>query len=162
MNIRNYSVCLMLGVLSLTACSTSKQARSIKSDINGNWVLQSSNIEGISGKLSAKVFNEAPLACFTGSMWTLNANNSLGTYSLVNPASECSSIKRNIRWTLYETKDSPIMFQFKRLDDKRNPMDDNNGFRCTVTMPDDHTMQLRSAIIVEGVSGNIVYNFVKN
>lgn len=161
MKIGKYSACLLLAMVLLGACATSKQARSMRNDIDGKWVLQSSHIEGITGKLSAKVFNEADLACFTGSIWHLDAHNSLGTYSLVNPASQCPSLQRNIRWSLYEAKDAPIMFQFKRLDDKKKSMDDNNGFRCTLTMANENTMQLKSAIIVEGISGYIVYNFIK-
>lgn len=162
MKIRNYSICLILVAALFTSCAASKQARSMRSDINGNWVLQSSNIEGIAGNLAAKVFNEAALDCFTGSIWHFDANNSLGSYSLVSTASPCPTLERRIRWSLFEVKDAPIMFQFKRLDDKNNPMDDNNGFRSILTMANANSMQWKSAIMVNGVAGNIVYNFVKN
>lgn len=143
------------------SCASSKEGRSTRKTIDGDWILQSINTEGISASFTAKVFNEADLSCFTGSTWTFNSHNSLGSYSLVNPSAKCVVLQRNIRWSIYESKDVPLLFQFKRLDDKFKPMDDNNGFRLNITMPDANTLQLKSAISLEGKSGNIVYNFVK-
>ncbi|MDO9374121.1 MAG: lipocalin family protein [Bacteroidota bacterium] len=148
-------------VISFTACSVSKEGRSIRKSINGDWNLQSVNVEGIDSKLKAKVFNEADLECFIGSSWNFVSNNGMGSYTLVGNTSGCSSLTRSIRWSVYEPKGADKEFQFKRLDDKKNPMDDNNGFRMAVGTLTETTMQLKSAITFEGKAGNIVYNFVK-
>lgn len=161
MKILNYGFGFLMMVGLLSACATSKQGRSMKNSIDGSWTLQTVNTEGINAKFTAKVFNEANLSCFVGSSWDFNAGNSLGTYALVGGATGCATMQRNIRWSIFEPKDAPKEFQFKRLDDKRNPMDDNNGFRLSVTMLEGSTMQLKSAITFEGKPGNIVYNFVK-
>ena len=157
----NYCFVLMIVTALFTACATSKQSRLMKNAINGNWILQTINTEGSSVKFTAKVFNEADLNCFIGSQWSFNTNNSLGSYTLPGNTPGCVALQRTIRWTLVETADNPVQFQFKRLDDKRKPLDNNNGFRCTLTMSDNNSMQLKSAFTLEGKEGNILYNFIK-
>ena len=151
---------LMMSCL-LGACSVSKEARSMKKSINGSWTLQTVNTEGITAKFTAKVFNEADLNCFIGSTWDFISNNNTGSYKLIGGGTDCTTLQRNIRWTIYEQNDVPKEFQFKRLDEKNNSLDDNNGFRLNVTALDNSTMQLKSAITFEGKPGNIVYNFIK-
>jgi hypothetical protein len=161
MKLLNYCIVILILTSTFAACATSKQNRAMKDTINGNWILQTINTEGTSVKFTAKVFNEADLNCFIGSNWSFNANNSLGNYTLITSTPGCNGIQRSIRWTLIEAADSTIQFQFKRLDENRKPMDDNNGFRCSLTMADGNTMQLKSVFTLEGKSGNIIYNFVK-
>ena len=157
----NYCFALLIVTSLLTACATSKQSRLMKNSINGNWILQTINTEGSSVKFTAKVFNEADLNCFIGSQWSFNANNSLGSYILSGNTPGCVALQRTIRWTLVETAENPVQFQFKRLDDNRKPLDNNNGFRCILTMADNNSMQLKSAFTLEGKEGNILYNFIK-
>jgi len=151
----------LIVVIAFSACSVSKEGRSIRKTINGDWNLQTVNVEGINSKLKAKVFNEAELECFIGSNWNFISNNSTGSYTLAGSPSGCPSLTRSIRWSVYEPKDAEKEFQFKRLDEKKNPMDDNNGFRMAVGVVTETTMQLKSAITFEGKAGNIVYNFVR-
>ena len=159
--LNTYSIVAIAGLLFFTACSGSKEARTMKGTIKGDWLLQTVNIEGINSKIEAKVFNEADFNCFIGSTWNFISNNNMGSYTLSGSPSGCSSVTRNIRWSVYEPKGGEREFQFKRLDEKRNPLDDNNGFRLGVTTLTDNTMQLKSAITFEGKAANIVYNFVK-
>ena len=133
----------------------------MKQTINGNWILQTINAEGINGPFNAKIFNEASSNCFIGSAWNFISSNSLGTYVLSGTAAGCAAATRNIRWSIYEPKGEEKKLQFKRLDDKKNPMDDNNGFRLGVASLTDNSMQLKSAITFEGKPVNIVYNFIK-
>ncbi|MEO6723061.1 MAG: hypothetical protein ABIN67_22035 [Ferruginibacter sp.] len=158
-NVRIGLVIILLGFLG--ACAASKEGRSMKKTINGDWTLQTINVEGINSKFKAKVFNEADFNCFIGSTWNFVSNNSMGSYTLAGGASGCDAITRNIRWSIYEPKGAEKEFQFKRLDEKKNPMDDNNGFRLSVGALSENTMQLRSSITFEGKSGTFVYNFVK-
>ncbi len=144
-----------------TACSVSKEARTMKSTINGTWTLQTVDVQGINAKFKATVFNEADYNCFIGSVWTFISNNSMGTYTL-SAAAGCPAITRNIRWSVYEPKGEEKRFQFKKLDEKKNPLDNNDGFRLGVNAITDNSMQLTSAITFEGKPATIVYNFVKN
>ncbi len=149
-------------LLFISSCSVSKEARSYKKTINGNWQLQTIVSEGITGQVKAQIFNEADFNCFVGSSWHFNDNNSLGTYTLSKNESECPSLKRDIRWSIYEAKDQPKLFQFKRLDSKLKEVDGNDaGFRFTIMKIDDNSMQLKSEIVFDGKPAAFIYNFVR-
>ncbi|MEO6489262.1 MAG: hypothetical protein ABIO04_04905, partial [Ferruginibacter sp.] len=79
---------LLFLILFLVSCSTSKEARTYKRSIDGNWQLQTVVTEGIAGKVQALVFNEADFNCFIGSSWNFNDHNSLGSYSIDKNANE--------------------------------------------------------------------------
>lgn len=148
-------------ILLISSCAASKEGRSMKKSINGAWTLQSVNAEGINTKYKASVFNEADASCFTGSTWTFISNNSMGSYTL-SSATGCPAVTRNIRWSIYEPKGEEKKFQFKRLDDKKNPVDNNDGFRLTVSSLTETSMQLKSAVTFEGRPATLIYNFTKN
>ena len=158
----SYNLITALAIVIFTSCSVSKEARSIKKNINGNWILQTVTVEGITGVVKTTVFNEADLSCFIGSEWNFISNNSMGSYNLVDKSKNCTPVKRFIRWSIYEPKDAAKEFQFKRLDDKKNAMDNGDGYRLIVTEHGDNNLKLRSDIVFEGRSSAIIYNFVKN
>lgn len=144
------------------SCSSSKQARTYKKTIDGNWLLQTIVTEKISGKFNAAFFNEADFNCFIGSSWNFNDRNSLGTYTINKNGNECAFIKRNIRWSVYEAAAAdPKLLQFKRLDEKYRDIDDGGGFRFTILKLDNNSMQLRSDITFEGKPVSFIYNFVR-
>jgi hypothetical protein len=149
-------------IIIFTSCSVSKEARSMKRNINGNWVLQTITAEGITGVVKTRVFNEADLACFIGSEWNFISNNSMGSYTLVDKSKNCTQLKRFIRWSIYEPEGAAKEFQFKRLDDSKNAMDNGDGYRLTVLEANDNTLKLRSDVAFNGTSGALIYNFVKN
>ena len=157
-----YALITTLAIVAFTSCSVSKEARSIKKTINGNWILQTVTVEGITGVVKTTVFNEADLSCFIGSEWNFISNNSMGSYSLVDKSKNCTPVKRFIRWSIYEPENAAKEFQFKRLDDKKNAMDNGDGYRLTVTEHTDNTFKLRSNMVFEGKASAIIYNFVKN
>ncbi len=159
----NIALPLLLSSLLFISCSSSKQARVYKKTLDGNWQLQTVVTEKISGKFKAQLFDEADFNCFVGSSWSFNDRNNLGFYSINKNANECSAIKRNIRWSIYEaTATEPKLLQFKRLDDKYKELDNDAGYRFTIIKMDDNSMQLRSDIIFEGKPASFVYNFVRN
>jgi len=155
----------VLGLILILAlfsnCSSSKIGRTMKHDINGIWTLQTINTEGINAKFKATIFNEADFNCFIGSRWTFIANNSMGSYH-ISPSTNCNATDRNIRWSIYEPKDEERKFQFKRLDEKKKPLDNNDGFRLTVRSASKENMILISNTTFEGRPATIVYNFIKN
>ncbi|MEO5889997.1 MAG: hypothetical protein ABIQ31_07060 [Ferruginibacter sp.] len=161
MRLVNRSLSLLILIAAMAACTSSRQGMSAKKGVNGSWTLQTINIEGITERFSPNIFNEANLNCFIGSNWDFSMNDSTGSYKLVGGTTGCSTLQRNIRWSIIESKDATKEFQFKRLDDKNNTMDDSNGFKLSVTMLDKNSMQLKSVITFEEKPGNIVYNFVK-
>lgn len=144
-----------------TACSVSKEAQTQKQIINGDWTLDSINVAGLTGLINTKIFNEANSNCFIGSNWHFFANTSSGTYNLPGGTNDCFATSRNIKWSIYEPKNEQKKFQFKRLDDKGNPTDDNSGFRLTIVSLTATNMQLTSDITVLNKPGKVVYNFIK-
>jgi len=162
MKFKNYAgtSLLMLSLL-FTACSGSKEAKTMKKTINGEWTLGTITVEGVAGKVNATVFNEADYNCFTGSTWHFVSNNSSGTYTLPGVGPGCTAISRKIRWSIYEPAGQEKRFQFKRLDDKNNPMDNNDGYRLSVVALSDSNMQLKSTITFQNKPASIIYNFIK-
>lgn len=144
-----------------SSCSVSKEAGSLKQKINGNWMLETITTEGISGKVTATIFNEASFKCFVGSSWNFASGNSLSNYNINASGTECSSVNRPIRWSIYEPKGLEKQFQFKRLDDKKKDLDNGEGFRLEIAQLTTTKMQLKSHIIFEGKPASYVYNFVK-
>ena len=153
---------LLIIVFLLTSCTISKEARSYKNTIDGNWQLKTIATEGIMGNVKVQLFNEAELNCFIGSQWNFNDGNSLGKYSISKSVNECVEVVRNIRWSIFETKSEPKLLQFKRLNEKLKVIDDGNGFRFTIVQLDKNTMQLKSAITFENRPVSIIYNFARN
>ena len=156
------SAALFTTIIFFAACSGSKEAGTMKKTINGNWTLKTIAVEGNNSIINVKVFNEANNNCFIGSQWNFISNNSMGTYTYPSGADGCVATSRKIRWSIYEPKGEEKKFQFKRLDDKNNPLDDNNGYRLNVAALTDSSMQLKSDINYEGKPVGVIYNFIKN
>lgn len=153
---------LFISIYLLASCTTSKEARTYKKTIDGNWQLQTVVTEGISGKVKVQLFNEAAFNCFVGSSWSFKQNNSLGAYTISKNGDECAAVKRNIRWTIYEATGEPKLLQFKKLDDNLKEMENGDGFRFTIVQLDKNTMQLKSNITFENKPAALVYNFIRN
>ncbi len=144
------------------SCATSKEARNFKQTIDGNWQLQTVVTEGITGKVTIQLFNEAAFGCFIGSRWSFNARNSLGNYAIPKNGDQCEGVQRNIRWTIYEAKNEPKLLQFKKLDDKLKDMENGDGYRFNIVQLDKTTLQLKSDIMFENRPAAIIYNFIRN
>lgn len=152
----------IISIVAITAgCAGSKEARTMKKSIDGKWNLETVIVDGNNAILNVKVFNEADNSCFIGSNWNFIGNNGTGEYRLLKNEGGCSNVTRKIRWTIYEPAGEEKRFQFKRLDDKNNPMDDGNGYRLTINDLTDSTMKFTSQITYNNKPVNIIYNFVK-
>ena len=148
-------------IILLASCAGSKEARTMKHSINGTWNLETVTVEGDNSILNVKVFNEADNNCFIGSSWNFVGNNGTGSYTLLEGKGGCTTLTRKIHWSIYEPAGEEKRFQFKRLDDKNNPLDDNNGYRLTVNSLTDNSMKLTSQITYNNKPVNVVYNFIK-
>ncbi len=153
---------IILSLFALPACSGSKEARTMKKEIRGDWTLKSITIEGNPSIMGVNVFNEADNSCFTGSSWHFVANNGTGSYTLPAGTNGCEARTRKIKWRIYEPTGEEKKFQFKRLDDNNNPLDDNNGYRLRIASLTDHIMELQSSITYNTRPVTITYNFEKN
>ena len=155
------SIAFCISCIFFTACSGSKVARTMEKTIRGDWILTAILIEGNNSILNTKLFNEADNNCFTGSSWNFISSNGMGSYTLQPGVGDCTALTRKIRWSIYEPAGEEKRFQFKRLDDKNNPLDDNNGYRLTVVSLTETSMQLKSTITYKNKPVAITYNFLK-
>lgn len=156
-------ISISVAILLFVSCSTSKQARTHRADINGKWQLQTIKTEGITGEIKTQILNEADISCFIGSSWDFNQSNSLGSYTINVNGGECASVKRDLRWSIYEAPNEPKLFQFKKLDAKLKEIEEGNaGYRFTILELNDQIMRLRNDISFEGKAASIIYNFIKN
>lgn len=156
-----FSNVILVPAFLFSACAGSKEARNIKSAVNGKWHLENIAIEGDNTILAVKAFNEANHSCFIGSSWDLTSNNGSGSYTLLEGNGGCSMLTRKIRWTIYEPEGEAKKFQFKRLDENNKPLDDNNGYRLSIGSLTDSSMKLISVITYNEKPVNIIYNFIK-
>jgi hypothetical protein len=162
MNTFRFLVLSLIVIAMGTSCSMSKEARTYRNQMNGNWQLQTVVSEGITGKVKVQLLNEADLTCFVGSQWNLDNKTGLGYYSISQNAGECVAVKRNFRWSIYEAKDEPKLFQFKKVDDKYKPIEEGHvGYRFTILDMQKTSMKLRSDVTFEGKTASFIYNFVR-
>src|SRR3546814_18151838 len=98
----------------------------------GDWMFNDIDVEGQEGSFRITLFNEALLDCFKGSAWSLTRPNSLGTYTL-NAGTDCQAgLQRSIRWTIHKTGTGEQQFQFKRMDESMDPMENKVGYRLDI------------------------------
>lgn len=125
----------------------------------GDWMLSGIQVEGQEGPFKITLFNEALLACFEGSAWSLTRPNSLGTY-ILNDGPDCpTGLQRQIRWTIHKTGTGEHQFQFKRLNESGDPMDDNVGYRLDILSLDETAMVLRDEVTFNGEPLYLIYTF---
>lgn len=152
---------LLIILLLFASCMAARESRTFKKSMNGNWQLKTIVSEGVTGNVKTQLFNEANFDCFIGSTWNFNNANNMGNYSIPN-AAECGAVKRNIRWSIYESKNQPKLLQYKRLDDNLNEIDANSGgFRFTILQLNNSSLQLKSDENLDGKPAAFIYNFVK-
>ena len=158
----SFVISTLLVVFIISSCSTSKEARTFKKNVVGNWQLKTITTEGITGKIKAQVLDEADFNCFVGSTWKFNNNNNLGFYEISKNGAECVAVKRNIRWSIFDENGFPKMLQYKRVDARYKDLDeDKAGFRFNILQLTDNTMQVKSDITFEGKPASFIYNFVR-
>ena len=145
------------------SCSGSKLARADKKEISGTWELNNVVAEGITGKIKAKILEEAAFACFDKSVWKFNKSTNLGSYEIVQNSGECIAKKQDFRWSIFEEKGKVVKLQYKKVDSKYYKDIDagNVGFRFTIVNIDSNNMQLKSEIEFENKPAYMVYNFSK-
>ncbi len=154
---------LIIAMIFIMSCSTSKEARKYRSGIDGNWQLKTVTTEGVTGSVKAELLGEASINCFVGSTWSFNKNNSLGSYSINQNGGECAAVKRNIRWSIYEAPGEPKLFQFKKLDNNFKAIEEGSvGYRFSILQLDNNTMKLQNDVTYSGQQIAFVYTFSKN
>ncbi|NER15628.1 lipocalin family protein [Spongiivirga citrea] len=150
---------LLLTLITFSACSLSKQNRSYRSMINGQWTLQSVTHPNNPGEFNADLFNTANAFCYNESTWNFISNNSTGSYSFSN--GNCGQESNLIRWSIFEPGDGSYQFQFKPIDEKKKSTNNNAGFRLNIDALNETSMTLSTTVNVDGTPFLINLNFIK-
>ncbi len=152
-------LCFIFSIFLVVSCSLSKQNRSYRSMINGQWTLQSVTHPNNPGEFNADLFNTANAFCYNQSSWNFIANNSTGSYSFTN--GNCNNAPNLIRWSIHEPGNGSYQFQFKPINEKKKSTNNNAGFRLNIDAINETSMTLSTTVNVDGTPFLINLNFIK-
>lgn len=142
------------------SCSLSKQEKTARKVVDGNWTLNSVTYDS-PGVFDTVLLDDATASCFKDSEWFFRSNNSTGTYTINN--ADCSTGTRYFRWAADEVvKDSgEFDFTMKFTDEKKRDLQKNTGFRMNLKYLDDNSMVITQTVQFEGKPFNINLNFTR-
>jgi hypothetical protein len=152
-------VILLFLAIGLISCGSSKTIRDSKKTIKGDWTLSTITFSK-TGKYNVTLLNDTSKNCFEGSTWQFVPNNNTGPYT-INDLS-CSTGVRNFVFTIQEVNSETGLYDFLlKPTDERHKSDTDQGFRFSLKILSDTTMQWQQTIIVDGEPFIINMNFTK-
>ncbi len=150
---------LLLSIILLAACSTTKVERSSQKGLKGDWILASiTNEQGNTVQIK-ELFNQAPPACFLGSNWTFISNNNSGTYTFQEAG--CDAATHSIKWFM-EENDSAIYFLWKFIPEGVKAKDVKAGYQLKLLSESETEFVLEQEASFEGDIIAVHYHFVRN
>jgi hypothetical protein len=152
-------VILLFLAIGLISCGSSKTIRDSKKTIKGDWTLSTITFSK-TGKYNVTLLNDTSKNCFEGSTWQFVPNNNTGTYTINDLT--CSTGVRNFVFTIQEVNSETGLYDFLlKPTDERHKSDTDQGFRFSLKILSDTTMQWQQTIIVDGEPFIINMNFTK-
>ncbi|MHC8948350.1 lipocalin family protein [Sphingobacterium hungaricum] len=171
-----FSIVLLLG-----ACGAQKKTSSVsssgnsaasgpsasdwRSGVKGKWVLNSVTREDIPAAYTIKnIFDEAPVDCFIGSVWTLPGGNYRGNITFNTDGTLCANgAVRTIVWSIYNPKNTgeQPQFQFKKIYSGDKAANVTTGYRLDLSYTDGQELVMRLPIPLDNGTGFLVLNFSK-
>lgn len=162
---------LLVSVCTFVSCSTTRTsadsgptASQWRSATRGQWVLESIDKENIAQEYSVKtIFEEAPPECFIGSIWVL-PNNGNGSITFESEGRLCApGAVRNIVWSIFSpgAGQGQPQFQFKKIYPGDRPSNVTAGYRLDLSFANEQSLVLRMPLSLDGVQGNLVFNFAR-
>jgi len=150
-----FSICL-IAVL-LFSCSAHKVQGT---NLNGSWVLNSVNIEGVNNPSDFKItaFDDVNANCLVGSVWFLTQSGN-ATYT-VQQSDSCAGGARPIFWSLRDDNGVKY-FQFKHIDNGAKARKVTEGYSLELTNVTNSGFTLREPTQVGNNNAYVVYNFTK-
>jgi len=146
-----------------TAVNDGPSASQWRSGLKGKWVLNAVEREDIPQAYTIKnIFDEAPVDCFLGSVWTLPGGNYRGTISFNASGSLCADgAVRTIVWSVYDgTKEGLYpQFQFKKIYSGEKASNVTSGYRLNLSYSDGQSLVMRMPVPLDNGTGYLVFNF---
>ncbi|MBD1427680.1 hypothetical protein [Sphingobacterium arenae] len=138
-------------------------AREWRNGLKGKWVLNSVDREDIPAAYTIKnIFDEAPVDCFIGSVWTLPGGNHQGSIAFNAAGTLCADgAVRTIVWSVHDgTKEGAYpQFQFKKIYSGERARNVTSGYRLDLSYSDGQSLVMRMPIPLDNGTGNLVLNF---
>src|SRR5690606_18922576 len=138
-------------------------AREWRNGLKGKWVLNSVDREDIPAAYTIKnIFDEAPVDCFIGSVWTLPGGNHQGSIAFSAAGTLCADgAVRTIVWSVHDgTKEGAYpQFQFKKIYSGERARNVTSGYRLDLSYSDGQSLVMRMPIPLDNGTGNLVLNF---
>lgn len=164
-----FLVTLIVGSFFSMACSSQQgavdggpAASAWRKGVKGEWVLQSVDKENFPTAYSVKtIFEEAPAACFIGSVWKL-PNNGKGSITFDADGKLCApGAVRDIVWSIYNPGkgNGEPQFQFKKIYPGDKPNNVTAGYRLELAYADADQLTLRMPLDLDGQTGYLAFNF---
>ncbi len=146
----------------LISCSITKpETKQSKKTLKGTWEVVNIRFVSDKGMNKASLFDLVDVNCFKGSEWVFIPENGRGKFTILN-SGQCENSINRIHWSLHEPGDGTFQFQFKYVDTKNNPINnENRGYRSKIEQFDTNSMIMRIATTFEGNSFEIAMTFNK-
>lgn len=136
-----------------------------RSGLKGKWELNSVDRENIPAAYTIKnIFDEAPVECFLGSVWTLPGGNSRGSIAFNAAGTLCAEgASRTIVWSVYDIKNDDLhpQFQFKKIYSGEAAKNVTSGYRLDLSYSDGENLVMRMPVPLDNGTGNLVFNFTR-
>ncbi len=150
---------LLVFVLVLAACGTSKTVRTSKKIMKGNWTLSTITYSE-SGTYNVSLLDDGSKACFEGSNWQFIPNNNTGIYTIND--TNCNTGARHFIFTIQEVDPATDLYAFLlKPTDEKGKSETNYGYRMKLSQLSDATMQWQQTVKVDGKPFIITMNFTK-
>ena len=134
-----------------------------RSGVKGTWVLNSVERQDIPQAYTIKnIFDEAPVDCFIGSVWSLPTGNYRGSITFNTSGTLCADgAVRTIIWSIYDPKNgAQPEFQFKKLYAGDKASNVTSGYRLNLSFADENSLVMRMPINLDnGSTGSLVFKF---
>lgn len=148
---------MVMLVLMMTSCSTTKVEREAENGFKGDWTLSQIVSDEGNSVVITSLFGQSSVECFEGSTWHLVANNNTGNYAL--NGSGCDTTENQIKWYVQE-ENGLTYFWFKRINGAK-AKEVLTGYKLQLISVDEYQAHLMQEVPFEGGKMNIHYYFNK-
>ncbi|MCX2837063.1 lipocalin family protein [Salinimicrobium sp. MT39] len=154
-------VFLILSVVFLVSCGSSKVANEARATMNGDWQLTSITYPGNSQNVQVSLLNDVPARCLEGSTWNFISNNNTGSY--VVSGLNCPSETEFFIWSIDGSNAAMGNYDlmFKPTNSDHKSVTGNTGYRINLTHLSGSQMTWEQTVSFEGKPFTIKMNFNK-
>lgn len=147
-------IILVLVAVVFYSCASTNVIKEKEQTLKGNWFLK--NITSSkTGEYNITFFNNVSKYCLEGSTWKFVTNNYSGSYA-INKTS-CEESINDFAFTIQAVDESQKVFDLLMKPKKNN--ENNVGYRYSLKILNENTMQLQKKVVVDGVPFFMNLNF---